>query len=708
VAASLFTAACVGLALLAGAGLGPPGVAEAAPCTPIAPNQSTQFLSCVYNGQPLPSSDGRGSNFTRDTFNGADLTGSAFSNATFTGATLNGANLTCVNLFQANLTSATLDGANLTGANLFGATWVATTWSGSTTWSNTTCPDGSNSTTNAGTCAGHFGAPAVGTTPITTACGPAPGRIDPALLQQMATDRARPLPIIVEMAPPRPPFASGVNQQLAQRALALLQLYGQPVGALALINAAAGFAPAAGIEQLSRAPDVAYIYSDATVRAWSAPAGPATEPIAEPAGMLSAAYPQAVRADDVWGLGTTGRGVTVAVLDSGVAPDPDLTQPVSRLLAAVSFAGARDPQRPDAGGHGTHVAGIVAGAGTRSAGEYVGVAPGANVVDVRVLNRDGSGRVSSVVRGIEWVLAHRAQYNIRIINLSLGASSSVAYRQDPLAAAVEIAWKRGVVVVAAAGNRGPAGGTVDTPGIDPFVVTVGATDDHDTPRTGDDALAWFSSWGAAAGLAPKPELVAPGRRIVSLRVPGSTLDALYPDRVVTARTGATYFRLSGTSMAAPIVSGAAALLLERQPSLRPDQVKALLTAGAQAYGQTSGVRPPDAAADGAGSADAYVTARITSPPAAANRGLRPADGLARALYPILYGQPLVWNDPTSLGINWSLLRWDNLAWDNLAWDNLAWDNLAWDNLAWDNLAWDNLAWDNLAWDNLAWDNLALD
>jgi subtilisin family serine protease len=287
---------------------------------------------------------------------------------------------------------------------------------------------------------------------------------------------------------------------------------------------------------------------------------------------------------------------------------------------------------------------------------------------VRVLNRDGSGRVSSVVRGIEWVLAHRAHYNIRIISLSLGAPPAAAYRLDPLAAAVEIAWKRGVVVVAAAGNRGPAGGTVDTPGIDPYIITVGATDDRASPGTADDLLAEFSSWGRAPSGAPKPDLVAPGRRIVSLRVAGSTLDARYPERVVTARNGATYFRLSGTSMATPVVAGAAALLLERQPSLRPDQVKALLIGGAQAYGQTAGAPPPDPGADGSGSVDTYTTALVAGTPAAANRGLRPADGAARALYPVLNGQPLVWKDATYLGVNWSALRWDNLAWDNLAWD----------------------------------------
>ncbi|MDQ3702840.1 MAG: S8 family serine peptidase, partial [Chloroflexota bacterium] len=258
-----------------------------------------------------------------------------------------------------------------------------------------------------------------------------PKKIDPALLLQMAGDRTTLLPIIVEMAPLPPPGASRANERLAQRALALLRLHGRPVGALSLINGAAGFASAAAIELISLDPGLAYVHADATVR------GGAARPQRGPA---PAPYPRVVEADQVWRQGTTGRGVTVAILDSGVAPDPDLTQVSRRLLAAVSFAGTRDPLRPDPGGHGTHVAGIVAGDGTRSGGEYVGIAPGANVIDVRVLDENGSGRVSSVVRGIEWVLAHRVQYNIRVINLSLGAPPSTPYRLDPLAAAVEVAW----------------------------------------------------------------------------------------------------------------------------------------------------------------------------------------------------------------------------------------------------------------------------
>jgi serine protease AprX len=335
-----------------------------------------------------------------------------------------------------------------------------------------------------------------------------------------------------------------------------------------------------------------------------------------------------------------------------------------------------------------------------------------------------------VVRGIEWVLAHRTAYNIRVLNLSFGAPARTSYRTDPMSAAVESAWRRGLVVVVAAGNGGPAGGTVASPGIDPYAITVGATDDHGTISPRDDTLAPFSSWGSADSNA-KPDLVAPGRRIISLRVPGSALDLLYPDRVVTTASGATYIRMSGTSMATPVVSGAVALLLQRRPSLSPDQVKAILVGTTQPYGQDSGAALPDPTAGGSGLVDALAAvqsdigaaapstsvAGIGVPDASAvanhvaaraNRGLRPADSFARSLFTALRGVPLQWKNPTLDGIDWTALTWDSVAWDSIAWDNFDWDSIAWDSIAWDSVAWDSIAWDSIAWDSIAWDSIAWD
>ena len=529
-------------------------------------------------------------------------------------------------------------------------------------------------------------------------CGGSPGgdKVAPALRALSLTDSLALLPVIVEMQPAVPPVAGG-NVVLANQALDLLRLYGVAAAALPLINSAAGFANAAAIDTISALPGVAFVHSDLTVgpRQTSAP-----PPI--PPGPPSSVYPQVVRAKQVQQGGITGNGVTVAVLDSGVASDPDLG---SRVLASVNFADPRSAEDP--GGHGTHVAGIIAGDGTRSNGEFGGIAPQANIVDVRVLGASGSGRISSVVRGIEWVLAHRTVYNIRVINLSFGAPAPVSYRADPFSAAVEIAWRRGLAVVVAAGNGGPTQDTVLSPGIDPYVITVGATDDRGTADRDDDVFAWFSAWGSN----PKPDLVAPGRRLVSLRVSGSTLDTLYPSKLVAAQNGATYFQLTGTSMSTGVVSGAAALSLQRLPGITPDQLKALLAGTTRPYGTAGATGVPDPIADGSGlldakAADQQLQQASTLP--AANGGLRPADGFARALYPVLYGSPLYWKDPTLGGILWNLLTWDTLTWNSVAWDNFAWDSVAWDSVAWDSVAWDSVAWDSVAWDSVAWDSVAWD
>ena len=528
------------------------------------------------------------------------------------------------------------------------------------------------------------------------------GKIDPDLRALMQADPFAVLPVIVEMQPPLPPFVGGANVGRALQALDLLRLYGVPVAALSLINSAAGFANADGISALSLVETVAFIHHDRTI----GPRQSAAPPPATPPDEFSAKYQRIVKAPQVWAQGISGDGVAVAVLDSGVAADPDLTVPANRVVASVNFADQSTASDP--GGHGTHVAGIIAGNGARSDGQFVGVAPQANIVGVRVISSRGSGRISSVIRGIEWTLAHSAAYNIRVLNLSFGAPSTLSYRADPLSAAVEIAWRRGLVVVAAAGNTGPDRDTVLSPGNDPYVVTVGATDDQGTRDRGDDTLAWFSAWGSADSN-PKPDLVAPGRRLVSVRVPGSTLDALFPDRVVSAQNGSTYFRLSGTSQATGVVSGAAALFLANNPNLPPDQVKAFLVGTTQPYGEESGQVLPDPIADGSGLLDAFdatKSAAMGQRVPAANNGLRPSDGFARAMYPVLYGTPLFYKDGSP--VLWESVVWDSVAWDSIAWDSVAWDSVAWDSVAWDSVAWDSVAWDSVAWDSVAWDTYTLD
>jgi subtilisin family serine protease len=320
------------------------------------------------------------------------------------------------------------------------------------------------------------------------------------------------------------------------------------------------------------------------------------------------------------------------------------------------------------------------------------VAPDANIVSVRVINQYGKATASSIIRGIQWVLENRDTYNIRVMNLSLGGRPSVSYNNDLLAAAVEMAWKAGIVVVTAAGNNGPGSGSISTPGHDPFIITVGSIDDKGTPDQRDDDVPYFSARGPTLAGDHKPDILAPGRKIISLYALNSYLDGALPGRQMFSSLGHPYFRLTGTSMAAPVVSGVVALLLQKNPDLTPDQVKYILTKTAPNF-------PGSRDTVGTGVVDAYA-ALTSKKMGVANKGIRPSDSFARQMYDLIYGQPLSWKDPYYMGIDWGNLAWDNLAWDNLAWDNLAWDNLAWDNLAWDNLAWDNLAWDAGEWDSI--------
>ncbi|HZP47495.1 MAG TPA: S8 family peptidase [Vicinamibacterales bacterium] len=288
-----------------------------------------------------------------------------------------------------------------------------------------------------------------------------------------------------------------------------------------------------------------------------------------------------------------GKGITVAVVDSGINAKHTALQ--NKVVAAVSFV-TGDPSTADAFGHGTHVAGIIAGLPTSVTPQYAGgLAPGANLVNVRVLGADGSGLTSDVIAGIDWVIAHKAAYNIRVINLSLGHPVFESCGVDPLCLEVQKAVNAGIIVVASAGNYGKndAGqmvlGSIASPGNSPYAITVGALNTWGTPGRSDDTVATFSSRGPTAyDLAVKPDIAAPGVKIVSLESAGSVLPTTYPATHVAGSGNNAYMYLSGTSMAAPMVSGGVALLLQGAPGLSPAQVKLALQNGAT-YVQDGGL-----------------------------------------------------------------------------------------------------------------------
>ena len=267
----------------------------------------------------------------------------------------------------------------------------------------------------------------------------------------------------------------------------------------------------------------------------------------------------------------TGKGINIAILDTGVYPHPDLTRPVNRIVAFKDWVNNRKKPYDD-NGHGTHVAGDAAGNGWASQGKYKGPAPKAGIVGVKVLDEQGDGFDSTIIKGIEWCIRNRKRLKLRILSMSFGAPMSSSCSEDPLCQAVEKAVKAGLVVVVAAGNRGPEPRTIESPGNSSLAITVGAVDDRRTIRQSDDRITAFSSRGPTLDGRIKPDLVAPGEAIISLRAPCSLLDREFP----FLRKGKKYFVLSGTSMSTPIVSGAAAQLLQSNPCLTPRQVKAVL------------------------------------------------------------------------------------------------------------------------------------
>src|SRR3954467_7918252 len=290
-----------------------------------------------------------------------------------------------------------------------------------------------------------------------------------------------------------------------------------------------------------------------------------------------------VHARESWAAGYTGKGVDVAVIDTGVAPVPGLSSGNVINGPDLSFDSThRDVRYKDAYGHGTHVASIIAGrdqAGPPSSyldrTRFTGVAPDARIVSLKVGATDGSADVSQVIAAIGWVTehAHDNGLNIRVLNLSYGTPAGQDYRTDPLAYAVETAWRKGIVVVVSGGNDGTSFQSLANPAQDPAVIAVGAEDPVGTEQPLDDPVPAFSDRGTALR---HVDVAAPGVHVLGLRVPNGYADQAFP----SARAG-RFFRGSGTSQAAAVVTGAAAaLLLQRNPALTPDQVKVLLAASA--------------------------------------------------------------------------------------------------------------------------------
>ena len=480
-------------------------------------------------------------------------------------------------------------------------------------------------------------------------------------------------------------------------------------------------------------------------------------------------------------LGYTGAGIGIAVIDSGITSwHDDLTNTTStlfpygnqRVTKFVDFVNGRTLPYDD-NGHGSHVAGIIAGNGYDSKGEKSGIAPGASLISLKVLDANGQGTISNIIAALGWVAANANTYNIRVVNLSVGANIHESYWTDPLTLAAKAVTDKGITVVTAAGNRGKnaAGrlqwGGITAPANAPWVLTVGASSTMGTLTRNDDELASFSSSGPSyRDFEAKPDLVAPGVGTVSLAVPGSTFYLTKATALVDGKPvlgSKPYLTLSGTSLAAPVVAGTVALMLQANPALTPNLIKALLQYTAQSYGATNAAgqySPYSAMRQGAGFLNTLGAVRLAKFYVNPKSGDRvPVQkvwsrtinwGNHRLTHGFIkptanaWSNTVVWGAAKTLGADGDNIVWGTVAadGDNIVWgttssllDNIVWGtasdllgNIVWgtaadgDNIVWgtdcggadcDNVVWGTVDVNNIVWgtaadgDNIVWGTSSL-
>jgi serine protease AprX len=381
----------------------------------------------------------------------------------------------------------------------------------------------------------------------------------------------------------------------------------------------------------------------------------------------------------------------IAVVDSGVDSSHDDLK--DRVVKQVTVTTLQPNSSGDGRGHGTFVAGIAAGADTG----FTGAVPNAPIVSLDVLDDNGVGMVSDVIAAAEWILRNKAAYNIRVANFSLNGNTPASFLRDPLDKAVEKLWLNGVVVVTAAGNyaqNGQPSGVLFAPANDPFVITAGASDTFGDTSPSNDLAAPWSAYGYTPDGFFKPELAAPGRYLNGPVPPAARMLAEHPERAVAPG----YMWMSGTSFAAPVVSGAAAYLLALNPSWTPDQVKGALmktVAVPAGYGSNGGLGVGVLQAD-----YALFTDGLANPNVALNRYVKkdPSTGLN-------VFDAAAWQSAASGDGAWQSAAWGSAAWGSAAWSSAAWGSAAWSSAAWQSAAWESLASTTAAWSSAAWANL---
>jgi serine protease AprX len=485
----------------------------------------------------------------------------------------------------------------------------------------------------------------------------------PSVPRLEATPRAQ--PELIALAQQQPDATIGVIVQKNGTGLDVEQRVTQLGGAvtmdLHIINAFAAQLTAQAALDLARMTGVRWVSLDTpTVKSSVCAACVDTS-------NLKNVYNSAIGADRVWNEGPKylqGQGVGVAVVDSGMNPDQDFytISGQSRLVASIKFNNGYNQNPYDRYGHGQHVSGIIGGNGRHLNGAYIGVAPMVNLINVKVSDDNGGATTSNVVAGLQWINDNKTRYNIKVVNLSLNSTINESYHTNAIDAALEILWFNKVTVVVSAGNIGT--NALLPPANDPFVITVGATDDRGTISNADDVLASYSGYGVTTDGISKPDLVAPGTNIVSLlSAQNSVLAQQHPDHMV----GNFYFRMSGTSMSTPVVAGAAALLLQSEPNLTPDQVKYRLMATASPFDTP--------ARAGAGYINIY-TAVHSATTQSANTGIAVSNLLTSG------SDPVNWNS-----VNWNSVNWNSVNWNSVNWNSVNWNSVNWNSVSWSSVNW---------------------
>jgi serine protease AprX len=468
----------------------------------------------------------------------------------------------------------------------------------------------------------------------------APAALSPTLARLAATSPQRRVVVIVQLR-------HGVD--VARGKALVRELGGRPGPSLHIINGLSASLTAGAARALAERPQVHAVSLNSTLLQtwWHGTPAP---------WQLSTTYDQSVHATGLWPQ-SAGRGVGVAVIDTGITGDiPDFQTSRWDSTSRVVASAVIDPHASTAAdtyGHGTAVAGLIAGNGhDRDYGDplrnqYAGSAPHANLVSIKVANDDGQATTLDALYGLQFAVDHKDDYNIRVINMSFRSTDAQSYKTDPLDAAAEQAWFHGITVVAAAGNMGSASDAVSyAPGNDPYVITVGAVDDQGTSDNSDDSVAGWSSQGTTQDGVAKPDVVAPGAHIISTLAPNSAFASLCPTCVING----SYFQVSGTSLAAPIVAGVAADLIADHPDWTPDMVKgALVNTGTQLSG-------------GAKEVNAWAADQAGPDQRSANQGLTPNSLI----------------DPDTGSIDYSAASWSAGSWSTAA-DPLAasWSAASW-------------------------------